>query len=384
MAKKKTDNGAGARAQVNKRLQERDKATKGKIVNLADNVAKAAFKGGEIAVSIPQRTRSNTLWNKKQRILQMGDSKATRELFNLNQAKQFMQTMLHGNSIKELIDAEKSLSLRGMYYKGLHTVAGTKEKTFAAQDESDGILEDLEVSLGSLREELHIFAENRGAMVGNITIVDKGDEIDCRRMGSGGYAIPSITEGDVINFKKIDADFVLHVEKGTVWNRFNEDRFWEKHNCILTHGGGQPPRGVRRLLQRFSREAKLPVICLLDCDPWGHYIYSVIKQGSISLAFESERLAIPDARFLGIRAKDYTECDLSDDVQIELNDNDKKRAREIAAYPWFKDHKGWQKEIQRMLDNGFKMEVESLITKDISYVTEEYVPTRLKKKDWLD
>ena len=92
-----------------------------------------------------------------------GLAKATRELFNLNQAKQFMQTCLHGNSIKELIEAEKSLSLRGMYYKGLHTVAGTKEKTFAAQDESDGILEDLEVSLGSLREELHIFAENRGA-----------------------------------------------------------------------------------------------------------------------------------------------------------------------------------------------------------------------------
>jgi len=380
MAKKKSSS-AGS---MSKRIKDRDKVTLNKIVVMADGVAKAAFKGGDIAVAIPQRTRSNTLWNKKERILQMGDAKATRELFNLNQAKQFMQTCLHGNSIKELIDAAKSLSLRGMYYKGLHTVAGTKEKTFAGQDESDGILEDLEVSLGSLREELHIFAENRGAMVGNITIIDKGDEIDCRRMGSGGYAIPSITEGDVIQFKKIDADFVLHVEKGTVWNRFNEDRFWEKHNCILTHGGGQPPRGVRRLLQRFSREAKLPVICLLDCDPWGHYIYSVIKQGSISLAFESQRLAIPDAKFLGIRAKDYDECELSDDVQIELNDNDKKRAGEIAAYPWFKDHKGWQKEIARMLSNGFKMEVESLITKDISYVTEEYVPTRLKKKDWLD
>ena len=265
------------------------------------------------------RTRSNTLWNKKQRILQMGDAKAIRELFNLNQAKQFMQTCLHGNSIKELIAAEKSLSLRGMYYKGLHTVAGTKEKTFADQDESDGILEDLEVSLASLREELHIFAENRGAMVGNITVVDKGDEIDCRRMGSGGYAIPSITEGDVIEFKKIDADFVLHVEKGTVWNRFNEDRFWETHNCILTHGGGQPPRGRRWLLQRFSREAKLPVICLLDCDPWGHYIYSVIKQGSISLAFESERLAIPDAKFFGHPRRRITRnATLTDDVQIEL------------------------------------------------------------------
>jgi DNA topoisomerase-6 subunit A len=87
---------------------------------------------------------------------------------------------------------------------------------------------------------------------------------------------------------------------------------------------------------------------------------------------------------LGIRAKDYTECKLPDSVKIDLNDNDKKRASEIAAYPWFKDHKGWQKEIDRMISNGFKMEVESLIAKDISYVTEEYVPERLKKKDWLD
>ena len=234
----------------------------------------------------------------------MGDATAGRELFNLNQAKQFMQTMLHASTIKDLIDADKSSSLRGMFYKAKHTVAGTKENTFDTQDESDPILEDLEVTLGVLREELHIFADNRGAMVGNITVVDKGDEIDCRRMGSGGYAIPSIVEPDVIEFKKCDAEFVLHVEKGTVWNRFNEDRFWEDHNCILTHGGGQPPRGVRRLLQRFNQELKLPIICLLDCDPWGHYIYSVIKQGSITLAFESTRLAIPEAKFLGIRAKD--------------------------------------------------------------------------------
>jgi DNA topoisomerase-6 subunit A len=369
----------------NSKIKQRDAATLGKIVTLADDVATSAFNGRDIAVTIPTRTKSNTLWNKKRGILQMGDAKASRELFNLNQAKQFMQTCLHGNSIKELIEAEKTLSLRGMFYKGLHTIQGTKgEKTFGAQDESDAILEDLEVSLGALREELHVYAKKRGTMVGNITIVDSGDEIDCRRMGSGGYAVPSITEPDVIQFKKCEAKFVLHVEKDTVWGRFNEDRFWEKHNCILTEGSGQPPRGVRRLLRRLNEELGLPIYCLLDCDPWGHYIYSVIKQGSISLAFESERLAIPDAKFIGVRSKDYQECELSDDVQIELNDNDRKRANEIMAYPWFADQKGWQKEIQRMLSNGFKMEVESLITKDISYVTEEYVPERLKTKDWLE
>ncbi|MGH7133799.1 MAG: DNA topoisomerase IV subunit A [Phycisphaerales bacterium] len=367
-----------------KHVKERDARTLTKLVDLADDVTKKTFAGREPRLEIPLRTKSNTIWNQKKGILQMGEGAAARELFNLNQAKQFMQTMLHTSTIKDLVEAEKTSSLRGVFYKAKHTVAGTKENTFDTQDESDPILEDIEVSLGSLREELHIFAENRGAMVGNITVTDKGDDIDCRRMGSGGYAMPSIVEPDVIQFKKCEAKFVLHVEKGTVWNRFNEDRFWEENNCILTHGAGQPPRGCRRLLQRLNQELKLPIICLLDCDPWGHYIYSVIKQGSISLAFESSRLAIPDARFLGIRAKDYKVCDLPDAVKIDLTDNDIKRAKEIAAYPWFESNKVWQKEIQGMLDNGFKMEVESLITKDISYVTEEYVPQRLKAKDWLD
>lgn len=382
MAKKSTN--PSSRGGTTARVKERDARTLGKIVEVADTLAKKTFAGKEPHIEIPTRTKSNTIWNKKRGILEMGDATQTRELFNLNQAKQFMQTMLHASTIKEFIDAEKTSSLRGVFYKAKHTVAGTKENTFDTQDESDPILEDLEVTLGALREELHIFAENRGAMVGNITIIDKGDEIDCRRMGSGGYAMPSIVEPDVIQFKKSEAKFVLHVEKGTVWNRFNEDRFWEENNCILTHGAGQPPRGCRRLLQRLNQELKLPIICLLDCDPWGHYIYSVIKQGSISLAFESSRLAIPDAKFLGIRAKDYDECDLSDAVKIDLSDNDIKRAKEIAAYPWFESNKSWQKEIQRMLDNGFKMEVESLITKDISYVTETYVPERLRAKDWLD
>ncbi len=193
-------------------------------------------------------------------------------------------------------------------------------------------------------------------------------------MGSGGYGIPSIVEPEVIQVKSCKAKFVLHVEKDTVWQRFNEDKFWRKNNCILTHGGGQPPRGVRRLLHRLHDELKLPIYCLLDNDPWGYYIYSVIKQGSINLAYESQRMAIPDARFLGLRSIDFARCGLSDSVKIAMNDTDRKRAKQIASYPWFAHKKPWQKEIQKLLDNGFKLEVESLISKDISYVTEQYAP----------
>ena len=264
------------------------------------------------------------------------------------------------------------------------TSPAPKKKPSDDQGDCDPIIEDVEVSLDTLREDLHLYAGVRGTIVGNIVFNDSGDDIDCSRMGSGGYAIPSIVEPNVIEFLKCDADFILHVEKDTVWRRFNEDKFWREHNCILTHGSGQPPRGVRRMLHRMHYELGLPIYCLLDNDPWGYYIYSVIKQGSINLAFESSRMAIPEAKFMGLRSKDYERCELSPSVTITLSENDKKRAQQIAKYPWFEGKRAWQKEIQLMLKNGFKLEVEALISKDISYVTEEYVPARLADQDFLD
>ena len=324
---------------------------------LADGVVTAAVKKRAPHVEIPSRSLSNVRYNTRKRFIEMGDGTNRRELFNLAQAKSYMQTLLVSSGCKQLIDEGKTTSIRGLYYLLKHTIEGTKEETFDDQSDCDPVIEDVEVSLNTLREELHLYAQKKGDMVGNLTLVDNGDEIDCSRMGSGGYGIPSIVEPEVVEFKKCDAKFVLHVEKDTVWQRFNEDKFWRTHNCILTHGGGQPPRGVRRMLHRLHGELKLPVYCLLDNDPWGYYIYSVIKQGSINLAYESQRMAIPDARFIGLRSKDYAACDLTPSVTISLNDNDVKRAKQIAAYPWFEKKKPWQSEITGMLKNGFKLEV---------------------------
>jgi DNA topoisomerase-6 subunit A len=366
------------------KLSARDKRTLQNLSNLAESVIGAAKKRRDPHMDIPMRSLSNVRFNSTKRFIEMGKKTNRRQLFNLSQAKSFMQTMLVASGTKQLIEQDKTTSIRGLYYLLKHTIEGTKEETFADQGECDPVIEDSEVLLNSLREELHLYAQKKGDMVGEIILEDRGDEIDCSRMGSGGYGIPSIVEPHVIKFKKCKAKFVLHVEKDTVWQRFNEDKFWRTHNCILTHGGGQPPRGVRRLLHRLHSELKLPIYCLLDNDPWGYYIYSVIKQGSINLAYESQRMAIPDAKFLGLRSIDFDRCGLSDSVTITLNDTDKKRAKQIANYPWFVKKKAWQKEIKQMLDNGFKLEVEALISRDISYVTEEYAPARLKSRDWLD
>ena len=352
------------------KISARDKRTMKSLKDLADGVVRAANGRRDPYVDIPSRTLSNVRYSPRKKIIEMGNGKNRRQLFDLSQAKAYMRTMLVASGCKRLVDEGKTTSLRGMFYMLKHTIENTKENTFDDQNECDTVIEDAEVLLNSIREELHLYAENRGAMVGNITLIDKGDVIDCSRMGSGGYAIPSICEPEVIELdrRKCDAKFILHVEKGTVWQRFNEDRFWDQHNCILTHGSGQPPRGVRRLLYRLHNELKLPVL----------------KQGSINLAFESQRMAIPDAKYLGLRSIDFDRCNLSDSVKIALTDSDRKRAKQVANYPWFEKKRQWQGEIQRMLKNDFKLEVESLISKDISYVTEVYVPERLAARDWLD
>ncbi len=357
--------------------------THGQIVDLAESVIKHIDAARNPTIDVPVRTLSNTTFNKRKGIIELGGAKAERPFFDLGNAKRFMQTMLMSSELLKLQQQQKSASIRDMFYRCKHTVEGAKEETFTDQSESDPIIEDLEVSLGALREELRVFAEPRGAMVGPMTITDAGDEIELSRMGSGGWSVPSIVEPHVIRFIKSKAKFILLIEKGAVWARFNEDRFWEKHQCMIVHGSGQPPRGVRRLCCRMVEELNLPFYVLTDNDPWGYYIYSVIKQGSINLAFESMRMAIPTARFLGMSSYDAAEFDISPSVTLRLNDKDISRAKEIMNYPWFADSR-WQREIKHMLKLGVKLELEALCSKDFSFIADIYVPQKLKKREWLD
>jgi DNA topoisomerase VI subunit A len=322
-------------------------------------------------------------FNPKRRLVELGGQRQKRYFFNVGMAKKFMQTFLVSDACKELIDSGKTTSIRDLYYITKHTIGDTKQNTFEEQDESDPIIEDLEVSLDSLREELHLFASRKGSMVGPITIRDSGDTIDLRRMGSGGWAVPSIVEANVIEFVRHEAKYILLIEKDAVWTRFNEDKFWKREKCIILQGGGQPPRGVRRLVQRLHSELGLPVYVLVDNDPWGFYIYSVLKQGSINLAYESMRMAVPKARFVGLSSFDKAKFKLPSNVAIKMNEQDNSRARQMLAYPWFKDER-WQTEISEMVRSGEKYELEALSRRGISFITEEYLPKKLKEKDWLE
>src|SRR3972149_4403370 len=164
--------------------------------------ADIAFRKKDPEVLIPARMLSNVAFNEKTRHVEMGDAKQSRSFFNYGQAKRFMQTLLVASKCKDLIDRGKTASIRQIYYLSKHTIKGTSEKTFDDQAESDPIIEDVEVAIDALPEELHVFASNRGILVGPVTLVDAVNTPDCTAMGSAGYAVPSICEAAVVQFQK--------------------------------------------------------------------------------------------------------------------------------------------------------------------------------------
>ena len=354
-----------------------------KLVGVADVVITAAQRQKDPTLAIPVRSLSNVTFNERKGMIEMGKIKQARSFFNVGMAKKFMQTVLVADALSELQRANLTTSLREIYYRTKHTIKNSHENTFDTQSESDPVIEDLEVSLEALREDLHVRAENGGSVVGPLVLSDDGDRVDCAKLGKGGYSVPSIVEPEYLQIKKCTADFVLLVEKGTQWNRLSEDKFWRRYNCVLLTGNGQPPRGVRRLARRLHEEKRLPVYVLVDNDPWGYYIYSVVKQGSINLAFESQRMAIPKAKFIGLSSADPDRYGLPRNVGIKLNEKDISRARELLNYQWFQKTP-WQKEIKRMLSSGLKYELDALANKDFQYLSKTYLPRKLKEKDWLD
>ncbi len=347
---------------------------------LGKKVLEDIERGENPNIEIPIRALSNVVFDKKTGQITLGTKTAKRYYFNVAHSKKFMQTLMVAAFCKSLIDERIHASIRDMYYNLKRTLPDSDENTFDEQSESDPIIVDIEVAVDVLREQLHLTTDRKGIVAGNVVIEDRGDRIDWSKLGSGGWSIPSTV--DEVDFKKVEADFVLVVEKNAGFERLHEDKFWQKQKCVLIGTGGQPSRGTRLLIQRLHEEHKLPVYVMTDADSYGFYIYSVIKSGSISLAHVSDRISTPSAKFIGLTISDIYEYDLKK-ATIKAKEVDIKRAKELLEYEWFNKPK-WKKEIQLMIEKGVKAEIEALSHQGLKFMSEKYLPDKLKKGDFLD
>jgi len=364
-----------------KPISKEEETATTQLQNLAAEIVEQV-KNGEIPqLSVPTRTKNNIELDPENRVWVYGDSTSSKTANTVGGARKLLKTSYTIEFLVNQLAEDKSSTLRELYY--ISESWENDEAQFSDQDESNSLIEDLEIVSDVRREEFHMRPEESGAtLIGPLKIREqtrRGDrEIHCQNdVGEGGYQIPN--NPDTIEFLENDADFILAVETGGMRDRLVENGFDEEYNALIVHLKGQPARATRRIIKRLNDELNLPVAIFCDGDPWSYRIHASVAYGSIKSAHLSTYLATPDAQYVGIRPEDIVEYNLPAD---DLSKSDIKALKSELDDPRFTTDE-WKKQIELQLDIGKKSEQQSLAAQGLDFVTDVYLPDRLEAMDFI-
>ena len=320
--------------------------------------------------SIPSRSVSNIVYDKKLRQYILGNNSALRSAKNSAQLRSFTQLMWLAFFANRLTQEKKSSTLRDIYYSSQAFAV-----EFEDQSESDNIIVDLEAISSKPREDFHIFPEERSSIFGDLNIEYTIPGYEGKTMNLSnhpdGYAIgPSLTTAELVD---TSAEIVIAVEKGGLFTRFVEEQIDKKFKSIIINTGGQAPRSTRTLLKRLHDELGLPVIILTDGDVYGEHIAMVIKSGSANAAHLRE-LTVPDAKWVGVWATDIEKYKLP---TIPMTESDIKRCHDLLKDPRYEGGI-WKKELDVFLRLKRKAELEAFSKYGLTNITDKYLPQKIE------
>ena len=341
-------------------------------------------KGRKPSMRFPVRSLANVRYDAKKGHFEILGRHATRTL-SYNTVKTFAQSMrLLATTKNDLLDRDDIAGKREVYYNS----KSWGECRFDEQPESDTLLDDIEAMLGINREVLGYIPEERGGEVcGPLTVIDRDPgsgepiRIDCARLGTGAWSIPSRVEHLAFESR---AKFVLVVETSSLFQRLVHHRWYEKAKCVLISMSGVPTRACRRFVRRLADDAKLPVLAFTDGDPYGYCnIYRTLKVGSGQAAHINRLFCVPQAHYLGVTPQDIVDYDL-EDATHPLEEADIKRAKDaLKNDPFVKHHREWQDALNQMLTMGVRIEQQAFAKHGLNHVMDVYLPDKLKKAKFL-
>lgn len=367
-----------SKEQPKKSKNDRENQAVKELYQIAEEIYNQLEKGKIPSMAIPLRTKTNIKFDVKKSVWKYGKNKGTRSAKKLLGAYMLLRTMYTMDFIQDMLKQSKSSTLREMYYIS----EAWELAKFNSQDESNKLIEDLEIITMCLREDFKLRPEENGASImGDLTIEEKNRKgqrkrINCKEdVGDTGYNIPYYVEKDKIKILDVNADYVLAIETGGMFDRLVENEFDERTNAILVHLKGQPARSTRRFMKRLYEEKNIPIVVFTDCDPWSFRIFASVAFGAIKTAHISEYLAAPQAMYCGITASDIMNYKLPTD---KLNPRDVKALEAELTDPRFNDQ-FWKTEIELMLKMGKKAEQQALAKYGLDYVTDTYLPEKLSE-----
>ncbi|XKL60723.1 hypothetical protein PGB90_007780 [Kerria lacca] len=184
---------------------------------------------------------------------------------------------------------------RELYYQASHFIR--------CQSMIDAAIQIICNLLDSPPWEIGIMATSKGLVSGQLVIkIDNEHVIDCSL--PTGTLIPHFICSASVELR-CSAKYVLLIEKDATFQRLLNENILNKLNgSLLVTGKGFPDVNTRILINKLSQNLKIPVLALVDADPFGIAIMSVYRYGSINMCNYAENLAAPEIKWLGVHPSD--------------------------------------------------------------------------------
>lgn len=326
------------------------------------------------AFYIPSRSNENVAYDEETKMMLLGSNKVERTFRNLSSVESVAQMAGVMKITNDILRKEIHVTKRDLFYQNV--------ALFENQRVSDSLIEDLGAMLQVTRNSLNVVASAKGKVIGRLSFREDGDLIDCN-IGVGGRSITPMIEK--ISDLESDAEVVLLIEKDAAFQRLAEDKFFNYIPSIIITAGGQPDLATRLFVKKLKDDLNIPILGLMDADPYGLDILRVYTIGSRKMSLETAELAVSDIKWLGLLPSDLESKDykISENVKLKMTDADIKRAEDLLKEDFVRARPKWGEEIKRMIDTKKKAEIQALASRDPLYMTNYYLPTKINSGDWL-
>jgi len=165
--------------------------------------------------------------------------------------------------------------------------------------------------------------------------------------------------------------------------RLAEDRFYNEYPCVIISGKGQPDVATRLFLSKVRQALNIPILGLFDADPYGLKILSVYMKGSKNMSYDSINLTTPDIKWLGVRPSDLEKYSIPPQCRLEMSEHDIKTGKELLEEDFVKANPKWHRELETMVKNKVKAEIQALSSFGFQYLSKVFLPRKLKEGDWI-
>ena len=261
---------------------------------------------------------------------------------------------------------------------------------YGTQTVSDAAIKQLANILRVPRRCLNVVAsEGKGLVTGNMKLSFSrlSDEIDC---SAGNYHCNE-AHGELISVNTT-VDYVLVFESESTFNVAVCQNCSRYNNCVLVTGKGYPDYATTGFVASLARlKPELPVFVICDSDPDGVHILCSYAFGSLANpTVEGWMHATPSVRWLGIHVSDPSMHSLSapngdnvlDSCSLPLSENDKNKCSRLLESECLVDKPQWKEDLRLMLQQGVKIETESVATQHPAFFVQEFIPHKIQFGHW--